>query len=343
MIDADTWAVLVTASVKSGQTDQARAILREWETALNASREQAKEIAKKLSVVPQTAAVSAGSPINALPQSLERSILSRLSFYDSMYYEARAQVAASDGQLIEALTFYQTSIRLAGKPSVLRAAIALNTEKEANKIWTKLGGSQDGWVAWLESVKTEQQPSSTIPIASLQELMRTTPGLPGRSSQSFPISGRRGGAAQNTIQPQSRLPGRSSLQPPGSVNAGPGFGGGIGVGPGMGSQSDGGIGSQRQPFDITAPGVTAPGILEQPSPPYTPEARKARITGIISLKCVIRKDGTVDNINVVKGLGYGLDESAVKTIQTKRRFTPATYNGEPIDVTASIEVNFRIF
>jgi TonB family protein len=61
----------------------------------------------------------------------------------------------------------------------------------------------------------------------------------------------------------------------------------------------------------------------------------------VVLQVIIRKDGTADNIQVLKGLGYGLDESAVNTISTKWRFSPGTLYGNPVDVMINIEVHFH--
>jgi TonB family protein len=90
-------------------------------------------------------------------------------------------------------------------------------------------------------------------------------------------------------------------------------------------------------------GVTAPKVLEAPSPSYTEEARIARAEGIVTLNAVVRKDGRVDRFEVVNGLGYGLDESAIRTVATEWRFKPATYEGQPVDCRAHIEVAFRIY
>jgi TonB family protein len=87
-------------------------------------------------------------------------------------------------------------------------------------------------------------------------------------------------------------------------------------------------------------GVKEPVALFQPFPPYTDEARRANIAGIVVLKAIIRKDGTVDNIKVCKGLGYKLDESAINTV-SKWRFQPGTLNGKPVDVIAKIETRWR--
>jgi TonB family protein len=97
-----------------------------------------------------------------------------------------------------------------------------------------------------------------------------------------------------------------------------------------------------EPYSI-GNGVKAPAPLVQPLPPYTEEARKMRIEGIVLLQAIIRKDGTVDSFKIIRGLGYGLDESAVNTIATKWRFKPGTLGGNPVDVPTRIEVRFLLF
>jgi TonB family protein len=90
-------------------------------------------------------------------------------------------------------------------------------------------------------------------------------------------------------------------------------------------------------------GIRAPAILYHPMPPYTEEARENRVEGILLLQVIIRKDGSVDSIKVLRGLGYGLDESAIRTIMEKWRFQPGTLNEQPVDVKANLEVSFRLF
>jgi periplasmic protein TonB len=163
------------------------------------------------------------------------------------------------------------------------------------------------------------------------------------------------------IPQDQTLPIGDIMAPPNhSLSSGPGLGGGIGtgrgtgvgsgtgpgVGPGsgggMGGGSGGGIGSGVGPY-VVGGGVKAPIPVIQPLPAYTEEARKARAEGIVVIQAIIRKDGSVDSFKVIRGLGYGLDESAINTIATKWRFKPGTLNGVPVDVQASIEVTFRLY
>jgi TonB family protein len=91
---------------------------------------------------------------------------------------------------------------------------------------------------------------------------------------------------------------------------------------------------------VVGNGVTPPVVLVNPAPLYTEQARKACIEGTIIIECVVRKDGTVNIIRIVRGLGHGLDESAIFTIVTKWRFKPGTRNGVPVDVLVNVDVSF---
>ena len=91
------------------------------------------------------------------------------------------------------------------------------------------------------------------------------------------------------------------------------------------------------------PDIKAPVALEAPKPSYTEAARRAHISGIVVLQAVMHKDGTAGIIRVLRGMGYGLDESVIRTVKTRWRFLPAILDNEPIDVDGQIEVVFRLY
>lgn len=89
-------------------------------------------------------------------------------------------------------------------------------------------------------------------------------------------------------------------------------------------------------------GVVTPKEIFHPLPSYTEKARQARASGCVVVECVVHKDGTVGECKILRGLGYGLDESAIHTITTKWRFKPGIYKGKPVDVLVLAEVVFKI-
>ena len=89
-------------------------------------------------------------------------------------------------------------------------------------------------------------------------------------------------------------------------------------------------------------GVTVPACEYCPSPPYTDEARAAKISASVVLQVVVNAEGHAENISVLRKAGYGLDQNAIETVKNWR-FRPATGpDGGPVATIVPIEVTFRI-
>jgi protein TonB len=76
-------------------------------------------------------------------------------------------------------------------------------------------------------------------------------------------------------------------------------------------------------------------------PVYTEAARRSRTHGVVILDAVIDENGQVTGIKVLKGLGFGLTESAVRAVSSWR-FRPAELNGRAIAVRYSLTVRFSL-
>lgn len=88
-------------------------------------------------------------------------------------------------------------------------------------------------------------------------------------------------------------------------------------------------------------GVSAPRLLNKVEPVYSEEAREAKVQGTAVLEIEVWPDGKAHNIRVVRGLGRGLDEEAVKALE-QWEFEPGMKDGEPVRVAATVEMNFRM-
>jgi TonB family protein len=88
-------------------------------------------------------------------------------------------------------------------------------------------------------------------------------------------------------------------------------------------------------------GITPPRLVEKVEPGYSEEARAARVEGTVLLRVEITAEGAAQNIQVMQGIGSGLNEKAVEAVQ-QWHFAPGTKDGEPVTVLATIEVNFRL-
>ncbi len=85
----------------------------------------------------------------------------------------------------------------------------------------------------------------------------------------------------------------------------------------------------------------APKLLFKPRPEYTEEARQLHLEGTVYVKIHVAASGSVSVVGVQSGLGHGLDQSAIKAVQSMR-FQPALQNGQPADWDGVVNVNFQL-
>lgn len=81
-------------------------------------------------------------------------------------------------------------------------------------------------------------------------------------------------------------------------------------------------------------------LLRQPLPVYPALARQARISGTVRLLGVISREGTIERLQVVSGHPM-LIPAAVEAVR-QWLYRPTLLNGEPVEVIAPIDVNFRL-
>ena len=88
--------------------------------------------------------------------------------------------------------------------------------------------------------------------------------------------------------------------------------------------------------------VSAPVVLKQAVPEFSEEARRKKVNGNVLVHMIVDEQGMPQEVKVVRGLGYGLDEKAVEAVK-QYRFKPAMRAGVPMKVEMNVEVNFQIF
>jgi TonB family C-terminal domain len=134
-----------------------------------------------------------------------------------------------------------------------------------------------------------------------------------------------------------------------STSTGPGSGGGVGtgtgtgIGPGrgsgLGSGSGGGVGGGVY---RAGGAVTAPRVITEVKPNYTPAALVQRIQGSVVLEVVVTHDGCASRIRVIRSLDPGgLDQEAMNAT-AQWRFEPGRLAGVPVDVLVNVMLDFTI-
>jgi TonB family protein len=91
----------------------------------------------------------------------------------------------------------------------------------------------------------------------------------------------------------------------------------------------------------TGPPQTPVEVLFKPKPDYTDEARKLKLEGEVLVRILFTAGGEVRVLDVVRGLGHGLDESALRAAQ-QIKFKPAQRDGQPVDSTATVHILFQL-
>jgi TonB family protein len=124
----------------------------------------------------------------------------------------------------------------------------------------------------------------------------------------------------------------------GGVGSGQGTGLGPGDGTGVGEGSGGGFGGG--PFRPGS-GVEPPRLLREVRADYTDEARRANVEGEVELEIVVRRDGTVGEVKILRGLRGGLNDRAVQAVR-QWRFAPGRMKGVPVDVVVEVGVEFKL-
>jgi protein TonB len=76
--------------------------------------------------------------------------------------------------------------------------------------------------------------------------------------------------------------------------------------------------------------MTRPVFVEGPSPEYTRRALERDVEGLMVVRCVVTVEGAVRDCRVLLGLPF-MDAAVVEALE-RRRYRPATRNGQPVEV-----------
>ncbi len=99
------------------------------------------------------------------------------------------------------------------------------------------------------------------------------------------------------------------------------------------------IGAQPVP---TISADYAASSLNNPIPPYPPQAFMQRLEGQVILRVHVRKNGKADKVQIYRSSGHQLlDNSALETVQ-KWRFNPARRGDTAVDQWVEVPINFSI-
>ena len=87
--------------------------------------------------------------------------------------------------------------------------------------------------------------------------------------------------------------------------------------------------------------LSGPVPVQKVDPKYPPTLITERVTGEVILYAVIRRDGSVDSIQLVRGIDEQLDANAIRALR-QWKFRPGAKQGIPIELEAIVHIPFRL-
>jgi TonB family protein len=176
-------------------------------------------------------------------------------------------------------------------------------------------------------------------------------GVPARATQTQAVNVSRAGGFDMPVGPGYGN-GTGGAKGERGVVASAGFGSGVAIADSRNAHGivrQAGFGDADAPVAPTVSRAAAPveakitpaEILSKPTPIYTEEARTKKIEGEVLLEVVFEASGKIHVVRVVRGLGHGLDDAAVRAAE-QIRFKPALKDGQPSDSTALVHIIFQL-
>jgi periplasmic protein TonB len=75
---------------------------------------------------------------------------------------------------------------------------------------------------------------------------------------------------------------------------------------------------------------------------YPAAAQRANVSGRVFVKFVVEKDGSIGNVEVLKGIGFGCDEEAIRVIKSMPKWNPGRQNGKNVRVFYNMPVVYKL-
>ncbi|GAB2486320.1 energy transducer TonB [Algoriphagus taiwanensis] len=110
-------------------------------------------------------------------------------------------------------------------------------------------------------------------------------------------------------------------------------------------------------FEVKAQETIHKQVDEMPSPPggmqgftqymienlkYPEVAKEKGIEGMVVVAFVVKSDGSVENIEIIRGIGAGCDEEALRVVAESGKWTPGKKEGKAVNTQMTLPVQFKL-
>ncbi|MEZ0538452.1 energy transducer TonB [Fibrella arboris] len=75
---------------------------------------------------------------------------------------------------------------------------------------------------------------------------------------------------------------------------------------------------------------------------YPAAASRANISGKVFVSFTVNTDGSITDAQVLKGLGFGTDEEAIRVVKSMPKWKPGKQSGRPVRVKYNLPISFQL-
>ena len=75
---------------------------------------------------------------------------------------------------------------------------------------------------------------------------------------------------------------------------------------------------------------------------YPSAASRANVSGRVFMSFVVNTDGSIQDVQVLKGLGFGCDEEAIRVVKAMPKWKPGKQSGRAVRVKYNLPINFQL-
>lgn len=75
---------------------------------------------------------------------------------------------------------------------------------------------------------------------------------------------------------------------------------------------------------------------------YPPSASRNGIEGVVYVRFIVQKDGDLSDLTVVKGIGYGCDQEAIRLLDRMPKWIPGEHQNTKVSVYQTLPVTFKL-
>ena len=75
---------------------------------------------------------------------------------------------------------------------------------------------------------------------------------------------------------------------------------------------------------------------------YPAEARSKNISGVCVTRFVVRSDGSIEKAEIIKGIGAGCDEEALRLVKKMPKWKPGMWHKKNVNVLYTLPIHFKL-